>query len=203
MGKHNRVRAHIQRITMNSTSRIMLGAMPRLESERIVLRKFEKRDASDMYEYASMPEVTRFLTWEVHPNPSYTKEYIKFLRKKYKKGEFLDWGLEYKLNGKLIGSCGFTSVDFDSSSAEIGYVINPKYWKMGLGSEAVKTVLDYAMNSVELNRICARVMEGNIASVSLLEKCGFKYEGKGKQELFSKGEYKNILHFAICRDEIK
>ena len=180
-----------------------ISKMQVLETERLILRKFLPRDADDMYEYSSNPETTKFLTWLPHESLVYTKEYLRFIIKKYKTGEFLDWGITLKSNGKFIGTCGFTSVDFENSRAEIGYVLNPSYQKNGYAVEAVKRVLDYSFYDLEFNRVEAKVMEGNEPSISLLKKIGMRHEGTFKKELYIKGEFKNIMHFAICREEYK
>lgn len=180
---------------------LQLLKMPTLETHRLVLRKLTVRDAEDVYEYSSDPEVPRFLTWNVHDSLKYTKKYLKFLVSKYKSGEYLDWGIALKKTGKIIGTCGFTSVDASNNKGEVGYVLNREYWNQGYATEAVKRVLEYGFNELELNRLEARVMEGNQDSVRVLTKCNMVHEGTFKQELFVKGTYRNIMHFALCKEE--
>lgn len=179
----------------------LIFRMPTLETERLILRKLTKKDAGDVYEYSSNPNVPRYLTWSVHESYGYTKKYLKFLVSKYKTGEYLDWGIVLKSSGKLIGTCGFTSIETAHARGEIGYVLNEAYWNKGYVTEAVERVLEYAFRDLELNRIEARVMEGNAASISLLNKCGMAFEGTFKEELFVKGEFRNVMHFAICRKD--
>ena len=94
--------------------------MKELETDRLILRKISKKDAPDMYEYAKDPEVSRYLTWSAHESLSYTTRYIKFLKSKYRSGEYFDWGIELKSNGKFIGTCGFSVFDSENRKAEIG-----------------------------------------------------------------------------------
>ncbi len=177
--------------------------MPTIKTERLVLRKMTPLDAKDMYEYSSKSEVTKYLSWTEHESEEYTRQYLKFLKSKYKKGEYLDWGITLKSTGKLIGTCGFTSIDLSNSKGEIGYVLNPEYSGNGYATEAVKAVLEYAFFTLKLNRMEARVMEGNLPSVKLLEKIGMTFEGRGEEEIFVKGEYKNILHYSLLKDRFK
>jgi ribosomal-protein-alanine N-acetyltransferase len=170
--------------------------MKKLETERLVLRRLEKRDAYDMYEYAKDPEASRFLTWNPHPNLSYTKAYVKFLIKKYRTCEYFDWAVVEKSSGKFIGTCGFSVFSPENRKAEIGYVLNPDFHGFGYGIEAVRKVIDYAFSELLLHRIEARCIEENKSSIKLLEKCGFILEGIGKDELFLKDEFKTIHHFA-------
>ncbi len=179
----------------------LVRRMPTLETQHLVLRKLIPQDAQDMYEYCSDSDTPKYLTWEPHESLKYTKEYIRYVIKKYKTGEYLDWGITLKANGKLIGTCGFTLIETEHSKGEIGYVLNASYRNQGYATEAVKRLLEYSFFELELNRIEARVMEHNDSSVALLKKCGFEYEGTFRQEIYVKGEFKNIMHFALCKDQ--
>lgn len=175
--------------------------LPTLETPRLILRKMKKSDAKDMYEYSSKESVTRYLLWNAHEDLKYTKRYLKFLVSKYKTGEYLDWGIILKSENKLIGTCGFTSLDPANAKGEIGYVLNPQYHKNGYALEAVKKIIEYAFDTLDLNRLEARVIKDNAPSHSLLNKCGMKEEGEGREELFLKGEYKNVIHYALLKGE--
>lgn len=171
--------------------------MPEIETERLLLRKIKIKDAQDMYEYAKNPNVSKYLTWSAHESLSYTKKYIKFLSKKYIKGEYFDWGIELKQTGKFIGTCGFSVFDSANRKAEIGYVLNPAYHNNGYATEAVLKIIDFTFNELNFHRIEARCILENAASSRVLEKCGLILEGICKDELFLKNEYKTIKHYAI------
>lgn len=173
--------------------------MKALETERLTLRRITKKDAADMYEYAKNPDVSKYLTWSAHESLSYTSGYIRFLQKKYRKGEFFDWGVEIKDTGKFIGTCGFTYIDFQNKKAEIGYVLNPKYHNCGYATECVSRVIEYAFEDLGLHRIEARIMDGNIASERVIKKSGFSEEGTAADEMFIKNAYKTIHHYALIR----
>jgi ribosomal-protein-alanine N-acetyltransferase len=173
--------------------------MKDLETDRLVLRKISKKDAPDMYEYAQNPEVSKYLTWYAHESLSYTKRYIRFLKSKYRSGEYFDWGIELKDTGKFIGTCGFSVFDPDNKKAEIGYVLNPEYCNKGYATEAVSKVIKYAFSELHLHRIEARIIKENTVSASVAQKCGLRLEGTAVDELFLKGEYKTILHYALIK----
>lgn len=175
--------------------------MPDIHTDRLLLRRLKVTDAEDMFEYSCNADVTKYLMWSAHPDLKYTKKYLKFVVSKYKSGQYLDWGIVLKSTNKLIGTCGFTTIDVTNSKGEIGYVINPAYHRNGYGLEAVKTVLSYAFKVLELNRIEARVIKGNTPSANLLEKCGMTFEGTGRKELFVKDDYKDVQHFSILKAE--
>ncbi len=171
--------------------------MRELETPRLILRKISKKDAEDMYEYAKNPNVSKYLTWSSHESLQYTSSYIKFLRKKYRTGELFDWAIEDKCSHKFIGTCGFSSYDPDNKRVEVGYVLNPLFHGKGFASEAVLCIVDYAFSELGIHRAEARVMDGNKASQRVLEKCGFSFEGTGKDEVFVKGEFKTLHHYSL------
>lgn len=175
--------------------------IPDISTPRLYMRKIRMSDADDMYEYSSLEAVTRYLLWSPHPSREYTFHYLSRLQSAYRAGEFYDWGLEWKETGKFIGTCGFTSLDPENRCGEIGYVLNPSFWGMGIAAESAEAVLKFAFEYLSLNRIEARFMEGNFSSRRVMEKCGMQFEGTSRQAMLVKGEYRNIGTCSILRSE--
>ena len=175
--------------------------IPTLECRRIVLRKMSKADAGDMYEYASNPAVTKYLTWDVHPNERFTSNYLSYLQSKYRSGEFFDWAVTLKDNGKMIGTCGFTRFNFSAYSAEVGYVLNPSYWGQAIAPEALKRVIRFGFDYLGLNRIEAKCITGNNQSRRVMEKVGMTFEGTTREGMYLKGKYVSIETCSILRNE--
>lgn len=161
----------------------------------------QKGDAADMFEYASNPAVTRYLTWDVHPNERFTANYLSYLQSRYRAGEFYDWAVTLKDSDKMIGSCGFTRFNFGAYSAEVGYVLNPMYWGRGIAPEALRRVIRFAFDTLGLNRIEAKCMAGNSASRRVMEKVGMSYEGTARESMYIKGGFVSVETSAILRDE--
>lgn len=175
--------------------------MPTLTTERLLLRRMLVGDCYDMYEYASKPEVTQFLTWSPHPDIEYTKEYLQYIANHYKLGDFYDWAVVLREEGKMIGTCGFTRFHMQHDCGEIGYVINPAYRGQGIACEAVRAVMDFGFSRLGLNRIEAKYMEGNQASRRVMEKVGMTFEGVRRGEMLIKGCYHNVGVCAILRED--
>lgn len=154
-----------------------------------------------MYEYAADEEVSRFLMWSPHLNVAETRGHIEFLQKQYRKSCATDWGVALKSNNKLIGTCGFAHIDLHNNKAEIGYVLSRRYRKQGYMQEAARKVMEVGFDRLGLNRIEARILEGNVNSERLAEKVGMRKEGTLRNALFIKGVYKTFSYFAITRDE--
>lgn len=174
---------------------------PTLKTKRLVLRKISLNDYRDMYEYAKQSRVTKYLLWHEHESEEHTYEYIKSVISAYKKGDFFDWAVTLADSGKMIGTCGFTSFDFEHDRVEVGYVLNPDYWNMGIATETVSAVIEFAFNEFDANRVEAHFIEGNNASLRVMEKCGMTFEGIHRQYMLVKGEYKNIGFAAVTKDK--
>ena len=173
----------------------------RIETKRLRLRRICRKDRDDMYEYASREEVTRYLLWSPHESPAYTKRLIEHLTGLYRTGGFFDFAIEYRENGKMIGTCGFAAVDEKNNSAEVGYVLSPDYWGMGIACEAVNAVLQFGFCDLGLRRIEARYMVENTASRRVMEKCGMTFEGIYRQKILVREKYRDVGICSILDDE--
>ncbi len=171
--------------------------IPALETERMILRRILPEDAADMYDYSRNDTVTKYLLWETHPAEDYTKNYIGYLQERYDLGDFYDWALVDRSTEKMIGSCGFTTIDLPNNSAEIGYVLHPDFWGKGYMTEAVKAVLDFGFQRLMLSRISAVCMKENKASLRVMEKCGMTCEGLLRQAVYAKGRHRDVYLAAI------
>lgn len=177
--------------------------MPMINTERLILRPMRISDAEDMFDYARRQEVTTFLLWSPHPTKSYTEDYLRYLQGRYALGEFYDWAVIEKSSGKMIGTCGFTRIDFPHDAAEIGYVLNPDFHGLGYATEAANRVLRFGFEVLNLHRIEAKFMRGNDASLHVMEKLGMQFEGYRRDGMFVKGSYRTIGICAILQEEFQ
>ena len=177
--------------------------MPELATPRLTLRRMRVTDDADMYDYACRPEVTRYLLWSPHPDRVYTREYLKYIATRYAAGAFYDWALVSKRSGRMIGTCGFTAIDAQNECAEIGYVLSPDAWGQGLAVEAVEAVLAFGFERLLLQRIEARFIRGNDASLRVMQKVGMTFEGYHRQSMLIKGVRRDIGYSAILADEYR
>ena len=154
----------------------------RLETERMILRPFVMADAEDMYRnWASDPEVTKFLTWPTHASVEISKMVLNDWVPRYEDGGYFNWAMEYKENGQVIGNISVVKLREDTAAADMGYCMGRVYWGKGLMSEALKAVMAYLFDMVELNRIAACHDVNNPKSGRVMEKAGMKLEGIWRQ----------------------
>jgi ribosomal-protein-alanine N-acetyltransferase len=177
--------------------------LPILETERLKLRKLNLRDAGDVFEYASVPDVSKYVSWESHRTIADTKSFLKHVLFQYDKGIPASWGIILKENEKLIGTGGFLWWSVDNSKAEIGYVISNRYWNEGYMTEALHRILGFGFDIMQLERIEARCFIENVASERVMQKCGMKLEGVLRSSMYIKGAFRNFKLYSILRNEHK
>lgn len=149
-----------------------------LETDRLILRKFKIEDAQNMFDnWASNPNVTKFLTWGPHESVEITKMIINDWLKGYEEENYYQWAIEVKEIGEPIGSISVVRINETVNEVEIGYCIGEKLWHQGYTSEAFKRVIDFLFNEVGAKRICAKHDTDNPNSGRVMLKCGLEREG--------------------------
>jgi RimJ/RimL family protein N-acetyltransferase len=180
--------------------REVLTDLPALETERLILRKMTLNDVEAVFAYASDPEVSRYTLWEAHRSIEDSRAFLKLTTQKYENGGEPDWGIVYKGNGCLVGVCGLVNWEAEHARAEIGFVLSREYWGHGFMPEAVRALFRFGFERMNLNRIEARCIAENAASVRVMEKAGMAYEGTLRQREYIKGAYRDIKLYAILRE---
>ena len=154
----------------------------RLETGRLILRRFTVLDAEDMYRnWASDPEVTRYLTWPCHASAEATAALLENWVEKYQDGGYFQWAIEFKEAGTVIGGISAVKLDESINAAEIGYCLGRAYWGRGIMPEALRAVMDYLFDEAEVNRITAYHDVNNPKSGRVMQKAGMQYEGTHRQ----------------------
>lgn len=179
--------------------REVLKDLPTLETERLILRKMILNDAEAVFAYASNSEVSRYTLWETHRSIEDSRAFLEFATQKYENGGEPDWGIVYRGNGCLVGACGLVNWEAEHARAEVGFVLSREYWGRGLMSEAVRAILRFGFERMNLNRIEARCIAENAASARVMEKAGMVYEGTLRQREYIKGAYRDIKLYAILK----
>ena len=149
-----------------------------LETHRLILRRFRIEDAEDMFNnWASDPEVTKFLTWPTHQNIDVTRWVLNDWIPRYEDGGYFNWAIEWKETGRVIGGIAAVRLEEAIGEAEIGYNLGRAFWGKGIMPEALRAVMDYLFDTAGVNRICAGHDVNNPKSGRVMEKAGLKKEG--------------------------
>ena len=149
-----------------------------LETHRLILRRFRAEDAEDMFRnWASDPEVTRYLTWPAHGSVDITRMVLADWISRYDDGSFFNWAIVLKETGEVIGNIAAVSVIEPLESAELGYCLGRAFWGRGIMPEALRATEDYLFDTVGLGRVAACHDVNNPKSGRVMAKAGMKPEG--------------------------
>lgn len=175
----------------------------RLETDRLILRRFVPEDADAMYEnWASDEEVTRYLMWSAHSSREISRSVIEDWVSSYADERCYQWAVVLKDNGeKPIGSIGVVCMDEEISMAHIGYCIGRAWWRQGITSEALSAVMDFLFDTVEVNRIESKHDPRNPNSGRVMAKCGMKYEGTLRSSDWNNQGICDACYYGLLRNE--
>ena len=173
-----------------------------IETPRLILRRAVPEDAQFMFDnWASDPEVTRFLTWPTYETVETAVRWIGFLQAGYEKPDNYNWMIELREIHQPIGSIGVVEYSDLVDKAEIGYCIGKKWWHRGIMTEALQAVTDFLFRQVGMNRVEARHDTNNPHSGDVMKKCGMQYEGTSRSAGRNNQGICDIATYAILRSE--
>ena len=175
-----------------------------LEGKRIRLRILDpETDGAICAQWMNDP-ATRHLLGEKRAFPISVAEEKKWIEKLYATTPPNDivFGIELKKTSKLIGVIGLHDLDWISRKAVTGTKIgDPNLRGRGLGTEAKLLLLEYAFNTLGLNRIHGEVIAYNQASRRYAKKCGYRHEGILRQAIYKNGQYHDLIIHSVLREE--
>ncbi|MFT4412222.1 GNAT family N-acetyltransferase [Fredinandcohnia humi] len=170
-------------------------------TERLHVRKMTASDATELFKIWSDPVVTQFMNIENMTEEKQAIDIINYLGNLADENKAIRYSIIERNTNKIIGSCGYNSLDFENSKCEIGYEIAHQYWGKGYASEAISMLLENAFNNLNLNRVEAKVEIDNVASVKVLQKLNFTYEGTLRQTEKSKGRFIDLQIFSKLQSD--
>nr|WP_263313949.1 GNAT family protein [Mammaliicoccus sp. Marseille-Q6498] len=161
------------------------------------LRDLKRSDIEDINAFASLPEVTKYMTWEPQTYEQ-TEAFVDMLLNRDE-----NWMYNVIVDAdedKVIGAVQLVS-DTENDSGELGYVLHPDYWGNGIAIDVTRTIVKYGFKVLKLNRIWATTDIRNTASEIVLQNLGMKHEGILRQNIKIKDEYRNTLVYGILKEE--
>lgn len=154
-----------------------------METQRLLLRKFDTDDWSDLYEYLSDKEVVKYEPYGILTEEACKQEAVR------RSSDDAFWAVCLKDIGKLIGNVYLSRLDFDTW--ELGYVFNAKFQGKGYATEAAKTLTDNAFKERNARRVIAMCNPLNAPSWKLLERLGLRREGHLIKNIYFKKDDKD------------
>ena len=166
----------------------MAGNLTPVPCILLLLRRLSIDDSEMMFNnWASDPEVTKYLRWNAHRSWAETAEMLNEWEKHYGDPTFYQWGVENKRSGVLMGTISLfpapelktgwhLNTEILGSAWEAGYALGRKWWNNGYMTEALCAVRDYWFNTVDAPWLVAIHANENVASSAVLQKAGFVYD---------------------------
>lgn len=172
----------------------------KIETPRLILRRAIMEDTQPMFDnWASDPEVTKYLTWPAYEKPD--DSIFKLWIDGYEHDDFYQWMIELKEISQPIGSISVVNHNDQTASAEIGYCIGKRWWHQGITTEALHAVIDYLFAEVGMNRITARHDTNNPHSGGVMKKCGMEYEGTFRAGGWNNQGIVDEAHYSIFQKD--
>ena len=172
-----------------------------LKTKRLTLRKVTPEVYRYVFENFPETELVKFFGLNSESDLFIEEE-------KYRKGlatfnrSFLFFHILLNDTKKVIGWCGYHTWALNHFRAELGYILNnEEYMNKGFMSEALRPIIEYGFNTMDLHRIEALVGPGNSASLKLLEKFKFKKEGHLREHFFKNNTMEDSLMYSLLKSE--
>ena len=174
----------------------------RLKTKRLVLRRLTESDAEPMFRnWASDPEVTKYMTWPAHSSAEISRMVLESWVRDYSRPDFYQWAIE--LDGEPIGSISVVEINEAANWVEIGYCIGKNWWHKGIMTEALNAVMKFFFEEVGANRVSAVHDPNNPHSGGVMRKCGMKYEGTNRGSARNNQGVCDTAQYAILRSDWK
>ena len=159
-----------------------------------ILRTFRTSDARSLAFYANNPNVAENLR-DAFPHPYTIGDADNFIRTVSSNPKNIILAIE--IHGEAVGAIGiYPQEDVYRKNAELGYWLGEPFWGQGIMTEAAYALVPLAFNHLSIHRIFSNVFEHNLASMKVLEKCGFTREAVHRKAIIKHGNILDELVFA-------
>jgi ribosomal-protein-alanine N-acetyltransferase len=176
---------------------------PEIQTERLLLRRMTFDDAEEILCLRSNEDVMKYIDRERTKSIEDAKFFLKKIDDSIDANNGIMWGITLKEDPvKLIGNIGYWRLIKEHYRAEVGYMLNPSFWKRGIMKEALLKIIDFAFNDMNLHSIEAKINPGNKASALLLESTGFIKEAYFKEDYFFKGTFHDTIIYSRLKQYV-
>lgn len=162
--------------------------MKEIETERLKLRPMRLSDSADLFAVFGNADVMKYWSSGPHKSESDTRALIKATISA-DPATTQDFAIEFQ--GRVIGKAGFWRMP------EIGYLLHSEFWGRGIGTEALRAVIDHGFAECGLARITADVDPDNAASLGMLAKLGFTETGRAENTIEIDGKWYDSIYLEL------
>ncbi len=170
-----------------------------LETPRLLLKEINPENFNLIFKQLDDKKIIETLSLK-------TNEELEREREKFLGGaarwdiSFKNWLIIDKESKKIIGRCGFHTWFTKHFKSEMGYMLTEETFKRkGLMTEALREIVKYGLEEMELHRIFACISPDNVASLKIIEKLNFSYEGHLKEDYFYGNNFDDSLIYCLLK----
>jgi ribosomal-protein-alanine N-acetyltransferase len=179
------------------------STLPVLITERLTLREPLLSDAPDLFIVGRDYEVQKYNA-PVMKTVAASEALIEEVRSEYAKRDGISWVVALTNSPRALGIFGFYHWSHHHRRAEVGYALARDHWGQGIGSEAVRAMLSFGFEQMNLHRIYASTIADNHESVHMLEKIGFVREGTKRESSWEDdGTFHDSAMYGILKSEFR
>lgn len=174
-----------------------------IETDRLILRTFERSDIDGLSAYHALPSVQRYVfsrtrdASEVAGALNIMRDHVSLQRP----GDTLTLAMVRKGDKVLVGHVSLHWSDATAGQGEVRFCINPTFAGQGFTRDALSAVYDLAFDHFHIHRIFARCDGRNHHSIKLMQQMGMRLEAHYREHALFQGEWDEELHFAILDRE--
>lgn len=163
---------------------------PEIKTEKLLLRRMTDADAPEIQFLRSDDRVMKYIDREKTKSLEEAVAFIQKVNANIDNNESIMWAITLQDNpNTLIGNIGFWRIMNQHYRSEIGYMLHPDFWNMGIMKEALLAAINFGFNEIKLHSIEAHINPENTASGVLLEKTGFIREAYFKEDFYFRGKF--------------
>lgn len=177
-----------------------LITFPTIETERLLLIEIQQEHLQDLFLLFGDDSVTQYYNVKTFQKPEDGQIYLDWFQSRFKEWAGIRWGIQLKGEKHIAGTIGYNNFA-ENHRANLGYDLQSAYWNKGYMTEAAKAVIDFGFNDLNINRIEAEVMYGNIQSERLLSKLGFLNEGRLRDWMYWDNRHFDMTMFSLLKRE--
>ena len=176
----------------------------RITTDRLVLREFVTDDWPVVLAYQSDPRYLRFYPWTDRTEAD-VRDFVQTFVDQQAAQPRHKFQLAIALQDeeRVIGNCGIRRKPENEWEADIGYELAPEHWGRGYATEAALAIVDFGFRDLQLHRVWSWCIADNVASARVLERVGFRPEGRLRENEYFKGRWWDTLVYGLLRSEWK
>lgn len=181
-------------------------SLPRLETNRLLLRPFAMSDCPRVAELAGDRRIHD--TTLLIPHPYAIRDAEAWISRHvarwaaWREQASMDFAIVVRESMELVGAIGLSATPHHGF-AEMGYWVGVPYWGRGYGKEAARALVGFAFDTLGMERLIAPVFRGNTASERVLQACGFQPEGVMRQHFVKGGRRVDATLFGLLRRDVR